>query len=223
MGKNIDLTAADGHKFSAYVAEPSGTPKGALVLVMEIFGVNSHIRQTADGYAADGYLVIAPAFFDRVQRGLDVGYTPPDIEMARGLMQKMKFDDALKDVEVAKKHVASAGKVGIIGYCWGGALSFKSACNVDGLACAVAYYGGAIPSMIDEKPKCPVMFHWGETDASIPLEKAKEVAAAHKGEIHHFYPGSGHGFNCDQRGSFNAEAAGVARGRTLEFLRKHIG
>jgi carboxymethylenebutenolidase len=223
MGKNIELTAADGHKFSAYVAEPSGKAKGALVLVMEIFGVNSHIRQTADGFAADGYLVVAPAFFDRVQRGLDVGYTPQDIEMARGLMQKMKFDDALKDVEVAKKHAASAGKVGIIGYCWGGALSFKSACNVDGLACAVAYYGGAIPSMINEKPKCPVMFHWGETDASIPLEKAKEVAAAHKDQIHHFYPGSGHGFNCDQRGSFNAESAGVARGRTLEFLTKHIG
>jgi carboxymethylenebutenolidase len=223
MGKNIELTAADGHKFSAYVAEPTGKAQGALVLVMEIFGVNSHIKQTADGFAADGYLVIAPAFFDRVQRGLDVGYTPQDIEMARGLMQKMKFDDALKDVEVAKKHVASAGKVGIIGYCWGGALSFKSACNVDGLACSVAYYGGAIPSMINEKPKCPVLFHWGETDASIPLEKAKEVAAAHKDQIHHFYPGAGHGFNCDQRGSYNAEAAGIARGRTLEFLKKHIG
>ena len=223
MGKNIELTAADGHKFSAYVAEPSGKAKGALVLVMEIFGVNSHIKGVADQYAGDGYLVIAPAFFDRVQRGLDVGYTPQDIEMARGLMQKMKFDDALKDVEVAKKHVAPAGKVGIIGYCWGGALSFKSACNVGGLACAVAYYGGAIPSMIDEKPKCPVMFHWGETDASIPLEKAQQVAAAHKDQIHHFYPGAGHGFNCDQRGSYDAESAKVALGRTLEFLKKHIG
>jgi carboxymethylenebutenolidase len=223
MGKNIDLTASDGHKFSAYVAEPSGKPKGALVVVMEIFGVNSHIKRVTDEYAGDGYLAIAPAFFDRVQRGLDVGYSPPEIETARGLMQKMKFDDALKDVEVAKKHVASAGKTGIIGWCWGGSLSFKAACNVNGLACAVAYYGGAIPSMIAEKPKCPVMFHWGETDASIPLEKAKEVAAAHKDQIHYFYPGSGHGFNCEQRGSYNAESAKTARTRTLDFLKKHIG
>jgi len=223
MGKDIELTASDGHKFAAYVAEPSGKAKGALIVVMEIFGVNSHIKGVADSYAAEGYLAIAPAFFDRVQRGLDVGYTPQDIEVARGLMQKMKFDDALKDAEAAKKHVASAGKTGILGYCWGGALSFKAACNIDALACAVAYYGGAIPSMIDEKPRCPVMFHWGETDASIPLDKAKEVAAAHKDQIHHFYPGAGHGFNCDQRGSYNAESAKVARERTLEFLRKHIG
>jgi carboxymethylenebutenolidase len=222
MGRNIELEAADGHQFSAYVAEPAGKPRGALIVVMEIFGVNSHIRKVADEYAAEGYLAIAPAFFDRVQRGLDVGYTPQDIEMARGLMQKMKFDDALKDAEAARQHVESAGKVGILGYCWGGALSFKAACNLDGLACAVAYYGGAIPSMINEKPKCPVMFHWGETDHSIPLDKAKEVAAAHKDQIHYFYP-AGHGFNCDQRGSFDAESSKTARARTLEFLRKHIG
>lgn len=222
MGKNIELTAADGHKFSAYVAEPAGTPKGALIVVMEIFGVNSHIRNVTDEYAAAGYLAIAPAFFDRVQRDLDVGYTPADIEIARPLMQKMNFNDAVKDVEAAKQHVASAGKTGIIGWCWGGALSFKAACNVNGLACAVAYYGGAIPTMISEKPKCPVMFHWGETDHSIPLEKAKEVEAAHKNQIHYFYP-AGHGFNCDQRGSYNADASKLAGTRTLEFLKKHMG
>jgi carboxymethylenebutenolidase len=223
MGKSIELTASDGHTFSAYVAEPSGKPKGALIVVMEIFGVNSHIRAVADQYAGDGYLAIAPAFFDRAERGLDVGYTGADLEKARGLMQKMNLNDPLKDVEAAKAHVASAGKVGIIGFCWGGSLSFKSACNVSGLACAVAYYGGSIPNIADEKPKCPVLFHWGETDASIPLEKAKEVAEKHKDQTHHFYPGAGHGFNCDQRGSFNAESAKLARGRTLEFLKKHIG
>jgi carboxymethylenebutenolidase len=223
MGKTIDLAAADSHKFSAYVAEPSGKPKGALIVVMEIFGVNSHVKRVTDEYAGDGYLAIAPAFFDRVQRGLDIGYTPQDIEVGRGIMQKMKLEDALKDVDAAKQHVASAGKTGIIGYCWGGSLSFKSACNVNGLACAVAYYGGAIPSLINEKPKCPVMFNWGETDASIPLEKAKQVAEAHKDQIHYFYPGAGHGFNCEQRGSYNAEAAKLARNRTLEFLKKHIG
>ena len=223
MGKNIQLTATDGHKFDAYVAEPSGKPKGALIVVMEIFGVNSHIKRVADEYAADGYLAIAPQFFDRVERGLDVGYSAPEIERARGLMQKMNFTDALNDTEAARKQVESAGKVGIVGFCWGGSLSFKAACNMNGLACAVAYYGGAIPSLIDEKPKCPVMFHWGETDASIPLEKAKEVAQKHKDQIHYFYAGAGHGFNCDQRGSYNKESADVARVRTLEFLRKHIG
>lgn len=222
MGKNIELTASDGHKFAAYVAEPAAAPKGALIVVMEIFGVNSHIRRVTDEYAAAGYLAIAPAFFDRVQRGLDVGYTPPEIETARGLMQKMNFNDAVKDVEAAKQHVASAGKTGIVGWCWGGALSFKAACNVSGLACAVAYYGGAIPTMINEKPKCPVMFHWGETDHSIPLEKAKEVEAAHKDQIHYFYP-AGHGFNCEQRGSYDADSAAKAGSRTLEFLKKHIG
>ncbi len=222
MGKHIDLTAADGHKFSAYVAEPADEPKGALIIVMEIFGVDSHIRKVTDDYAAAGYLAIAPAFFDRVQRGLDVGYTPADIEIARGLMQKMNFNDAVKDVEAAKTHVASTGKTGIIGWCWGGALSFKAACNVNGLACAVAYYGGAIPSMINEKPKCPVMFHWGKTDHSIPLEAAQKVEAAHRNQTHFFYD-AGHGFNCDQRGSYNADCAREARARSLEFLRKHVG
>jgi len=223
MGKHIELTASDGHKFQAYVAEPSGKPKGALIVVMEIFGVNSHIRRVTDEYAGDGYLAIAPQFFDRVQKGLDVGYAGQDLELARSLMQKMNLNDPLKDVEVAKAHVASAGKVGILGFCWGGSLAFKSACNVNGLACAVAYYGGSIPNIVDEKPKCPVMFHWGETDQSIPLEKAKMVAEKHKDQIHHFYPGAGHGFNCEQRGSYNADSSKLARERTLEFLKKHIG
>ena len=222
MGSMIQLTAADGHKFSAYRAEPKGQPKGALVVVMEIFGVNSHIKKVTDEYAADGYLAIAPAMFDRVQPGFDIGYTPADIEIGRGLMQKMKMDDALKDVTVATQNVASAGKTGIVGYCWGGTVAWKAACNLASLACAVPYYGGGVPGLIGEQPKCPVMFQWGETDQSIPLDKAKEVAAAHKDQIHYFYP-AGHGFNCDQRGSYNAESSQLARKRTLEFLARHVG
>ncbi|MCC7080056.1 MAG: dienelactone hydrolase family protein [Burkholderiales bacterium] len=222
MGKTIELTAADGHKFSAYRAEPAGKPRGALIVIMEIFGVNSHIRAVADDYAKEGYLAIAPAMFDRVQRGLDIGYTPPDIEIGRAAMQKMKLDDAIKDVAAALADVRSAGKVGIVGYCWGGTVSWKSASSVDGLACAISYYGGGIPGLIGEKPKVPVMLHWGETDQSIPLEKAKEVAAAHANQQHFFYP-AGHGFNCDQRGSYNAEASKLAKSRSLEFLRKHLG
>ncbi|MCC6534495.1 MAG: dienelactone hydrolase family protein [Burkholderiales bacterium] len=222
MGKTIELTAADGHKFAAYRAEPPGKPRGALIVIMEIFGVNSHIKSVADAYAADGYLAIAPAMFDRVQPGLDIGYTPADIDVGRGIMQKIKLEDAVKDVAAALNDVRSAGKVGIVGYCWGGTCAWKSASSVDGLACAIAYYGGGIPGLINDKPKCPVMFHWGETDASIPLDKAKEVAAAHSAQIHYFYP-AGHGFNCDQRGSYSAESAKLARSRSLEFLRKHVG
>lgn len=222
MGKMIELTAADGHKFSAYRAEPAGKPRGALIVIMEIFGVNSHIRAVTDDYAKEGYLTIAPALFDRVHRGLDIGYTPADIEVGRAAMQKMKLEDAIKDVTAALNDVKSAGKVGIVGYCWGGTVAWKSASSVDGLACAICYYGGGIPGLINEKPKVPVMFHWGEQDQSIPLEKAKEVAAAHKDQQHFFYP-AGHGFNCDQRGSYNAEAAKLAKSRSLEFLRKHAG
>lgn len=222
MGKMIELTAADGHKFSAYRSDPAGKPKGALIVIMEIFGVNSHIKAVTDAYAADGYLAIAPASFDRVQRGLDVGYTPADIEIARPLMQKMKMEDAIKDVAAALNEVKSAGKVGIVGYCWGGTCAWKSASSVPGLSAAISYYGGGVPGLIGEKPLCPVMFHWGETDGSIPLDKAKEVAAAHANQIHYFYP-AGHGFNCDQRGSYNAESSKLARTRTLEFLGKHVG
>ena len=222
MGNMIQLTAVDGHKFSAYRAAPAGKPKGALIVVMEIFGVNSHIKKVTDEYAADGYLAIAPAMFDRVQPGLDIGYTPADIEVGRGIMQKMKLDDAMKDVAAAMKDVASAGKIGIVGYCWGGTVAWKAACTLNGLACSIPYYGGGIPGLINEKPKCPVMFQWGETDHSIPLDKAQEVAAAHKDQTHYFYP-AGHGFNCDQRGSYSAEASTLARSRTLEFLQKYVG
>ena len=222
MGKLVELTAADGHKFSAYRAEPAGKPRGGLIVIMEIFGVNSHIRGVADGYAADGYLAIAPALFDRAQRNFEIGYTQQDIEVGRGLMQKMKLEDAVKDVASTLNEARSAGKTGIVGYCWGGTVTWKSACNVPGLACAVAYYGGGIPGLVGEQPRCPVMFHWGETDHSIPLDKAQAVAEAHKAQTHYFYP-AGHGFNCEQRGSYHADSANLARSRSLEFLRKHIG
>lgn len=223
LGKKIELSAADGHTLSAYRAEPAGKAKGAVIVVMEIFGVNSHIRNVADEFAADGYLAIAPAMFDRVQRDFESGYSPPEIEVGRGIMQKANIDDAVKDIAAALKNVQPAGKVAIVGYCWGGTVAFKAACDVDGLACAIAYYGGGLPGLIGQKPKCPVLFQWGETDASIPLEKAKEVAAAYKDQSHYFYPGAGHGFSCNQRGSFNAEAAKLAKERTLEFLKKHVG
>ncbi len=222
MGKAIQLTADDGHSFVAYCAEPAGKPKGSLIVAMEYFGVDSHIRQVSDQFAADGYLAIAPAFFDRVQRGFEADYTPQGVEKARSVMRQMNFNDAMKDVAAAMQNIASAGKIGIVGYCWGGSLAFKSACNVPGLACAVAYYGGRIPDNIGEQPKCSTLFHWGEMDHAIPLEKARAVAAAHSSHPHYFYAGARHGFNCDLQASYDAEAARLARRRTMKFVAKHI-
>jgi carboxymethylenebutenolidase len=222
MGTLIDLTASDGHQLQAYRAEPRGKPRGGLIVAMEIFGVNSHIRSVADGYAADGYLAIAPALFDRVQRSYEAGYTPEEIQRGIGVIQKIDLDDTMQDVSAALDNIAGAGKTGIVGYCWGGTVSWKAAASVARLACAVPYYGGGIPGLIDLQPKVPVMFHWGESDGSIPLEKAKAFAGRHKDQVHHFYE-AGHGFNCDQRGSYDAEAAKLARSRTLEFLARHVG
>ncbi len=222
MSKMIELTASDGHKLSAYRAEPKGKPRGGLIVVQEIFGVNSHIRSVADGYAADGYLVVAPAFFDRVERGLDIGYTPPDIERGRAFIPKMQWDKVMLDAGAALANIKSSGKIGIVGYCWGGTVSWMAAARLESLACAACYYGGGIPNNAGEKPKCPVMFHWGETDQSIPVDAAKNAAAQHPGAQSFVYP-AGHGFNCDQRGSYNAESAKLARSRSLEFFRKHVG
>jgi len=222
MASTITLTAADGHQFGAYVAQPQGKPRGALVVVQEIFGVNSHIRAVADGYAADGYLAIAPALFDRHVRGYETGYTPEEIAASREVMAKMSFDDAIKDVAACVEYVKSAGRVGIVGYCWGGTVTWLAAARVAGLACAVPYYGGRMGEFIGEVPRCPVMGHFGEQDTMPSPEKIRELIEAHPSVTAHFYP-AGHGFNCDQRGSYDAESAKLARSRTLAFLAKQVG
>ena len=222
MSKTLTLTASDGHTFSAYVAEPAGTPKGLVIVVQEIFGVNSHIRSVADGYAQDGYLAIAPALFDRVQKGYETGYTQPDIAAGVEVMKQASMDKAMLDLAAVMEYGKSAGKAAIVGYCWGGSVSWVAAARLPGLACSAPYYGGAIPTYINEKPVCPVMFHFGDADQSIPNDKAKAVADAHPSAITHFYS-AGHGFNCDQRGSYHAESAALARSRTLEFFARHLG
>jgi carboxymethylenebutenolidase len=222
VGKIIQLKASDGHQLDAYAVEPSGKARGLVVVVQEIFGVNSHICSVADGYAADGYLAIAPAMFDRVQRHYDTGYSPPEIAAGVEIMKKLDWEKAMLDVGAALEHGKSAGKVGVVGYCWGGAVTWVASARLPGLACAVAYYGGAIPNFASEKPRCPVLLHFGETDQSIPLDQARQVAAAHP-EAETFYYPAGHGFNCDQRGSYHEASAKQARERTLAFFRKHIG
>ena len=211
------LQAADGHRLAAYRAAPSGKPRGALVVLQEIFGVNSHIRAVADGYAADGWLAIAPAMFDRVERGIEFGYTPADIERGRELKGGCSNDHALLDIAAAVDTVRSAGKVAVIGYCWGGTLAWLAACRQPGLSAAVSYYGGGIGELIDLTPRCPVLAHFGERDASIPLTVPEALRKAHPEVEIHIYP-AGHGFNCDQRGSFDAPSAKLARERSLAFL-----
>lgn len=222
MGKTIQLEASDGHALDAYVAEPSAAPRGLIVVVQEIFGVNSHIRSVADGYAADGYLAIAPSMFDRVQKHYESGYSQPEIGAGVEIMKKLDWSNAALDVGAALRHGGSAGKAGIVGYCWGGAVAWFAAARVPGLSAAVCYYGGSIPSLIAEQPRCPVMLHFGEADHSLPVEKAREVAAQHP-EATTYYYAAGHGFNCDQRASYDAAAATMARQRTLEFFRRHVG
>ena len=222
MGSPIELIASDAHRIAAYRAEPAGKPRGGVVVLQEIFGVNSHIRSVADGFAHDGYLAIAPAMFDRVQRNVDLGYTADDIQAGRALKERTSMDAAMRDVEAAVKAAAAAGKVGVVGYCWGGLLSWMVAARVSGLACSVPYYGGGMPDQIGIRPQCPVLCHFGERDAHIPLEGVKKLAAAHPGHTVHLYAAE-HGFNCDQRGSYDAPAARLARERTLAFFRQHVG
>jgi carboxymethylenebutenolidase len=222
MGKTTELTAADGHRFAAYVAEPSGKPRGAIVVIQEIFGVNSHIKAVADGYAADGYLAIAPAMFDRVQRNYDTGYSQPEIQAGVAVMQKLDWKQTMMDVDATVAEAKKAGKVGIVGYCWGGTVAWLAAAQTAGISAAVPYYGGGMPNFINEKPKVPVLANFGEKDQSPTLEQAKQIAAAHPGITAHYYP-AGHGFNCDQRGSYDAASAKLAKERTLAFFRQHVG
>lgn len=218
----IQLVAADGHEFDAYRADPAGRPRGAIVVVQEIFGVNSHIRSVADGYAADGYVAIAPALFDRVKKNIELGYTPADIARGRELKAAAPTEPALLDIAAAVQAASAAGKVGIVGYCWGGFLAWMAAAKLAGLACAVPYYGGGMLDNADLVPRCPVMAHFGERDSMIPVEGVRKFAAKHSGQQIYIYAAD-HGFNCDQRGSFDAPAAKLARERTLAFLRTHVG
>jgi carboxymethylenebutenolidase len=222
MGQQIELAAADGFRLTAYRADPAGTPRGGLVVAQEIFGVNSHIRSVCDGYAADGYRAIAPALFDRCERGVDIGYTPADIARGRALKARAGSDAALLDIAAARDALAGAGRIGVIGYCWGGYIAWLSAARLSGFACAVPYYGGGMLEAQGEQPACPVMAHFGERDANIPVTGVRQLAAAHPQAQVFIYPAD-HGFNCDQRGSYDAAAATLARERTLGFLRRHVG
>ncbi|HSV44633.1 MAG TPA: dienelactone hydrolase family protein [Ramlibacter sp.] len=226
MGTFVDLKAADGEVFPAYVAQPAGTPKAGLVVLQEIFGVNPHIRGVADRYAAQGYLVVAPATFERVKKGVVLGYSEDDMGAGMALkaaVEALPAPGVMQDIQAAINHVASAGKVGIVGYCWGGLLTWRSACLLDGLAAAVPYYGGGVttPDEIARIPKVPVMAHFGDQDKWISLDSVEAFKKGHPEVEVHVYPAN-HGFNCEQRGSYDAAAADLAGKRTLEFFAQHL-
>lgn len=218
MGTNTELTAADGRLLSAYEARPGGEPRGGLVVVQEIFGVTAHIRDVVDAYAAAGYHAVAPAMFDRLEPGVVLPYT--DIEGGRSLVARLSREDIVADVGGAIMHLAGSGRVGVVGYCWGGTVAWIAAATLP-VAAAVSYYGARIHQYLDLKPGCPMQFHYGERDASIPPQRIDEVRAACPGGEFHVYP-AGHGFNCTDRADYDADSARLAFERTLSFLGRHV-
>ena len=222
MSETVKLTASDGHVFHAYVAKPSGAPRAALVVIQEIFGVNFHIRSVADRYAEQGFLAVAPAIFDRVEKNVELNYDGEDSKKAFALMNKVNMDDAVKDVDAALKYAGQqSGKpVFVVGYCFGGSLAWLSAARLHPAA-AVGYYGGMIAKFVNEKPRVPVMLHFGQDDAHIPAADIAKIQEAHP-EVQIFtYPGAGHAFNRDVGSTYRPEPAKQALERTLAFFKKH--
>lgn len=220
MGEAVRLRAADGHDLSGWRA---GDGRMGLVVVQEIFGVNSHIRSVVERFADEGFAAVAPALFDRLGEGIELGYEAEDIAKGRELKGLSSSDNALKDVAAAVDLLAAEGrKVGVVGYCWGGSLAWAAATRLDRVAAAVGYYGGEIAKHRDETPKAPVMLHFGAEDHGIPLADVEAVKTAHPDIPVHVYEGAGHGFSCDARASFDETAHALALERTLAFLKKHL-
>ena len=221
MGTTIDLKAADGFTLSAYTAGPTGGTKG-IVVIQEIFGVNHHMRDMADRFGALGYSVCAPALFDRVEKGVELGYTQDDI--AKGRDYRMKLNDAqvMADVEAAANYLAGK-KLGIVGYCFGGTVAWWGATRSHSFAASSCWYGGGVAGTKDERPNCPVQMHFGEKDASIPMTDVEAIRAAQPKAETYVYMGAQHGFGCDERGSFSKPDYELAQKRTLDFFAKLIG
>ena len=220
MGKTFTLSATDGHSFGAYRADPDGSAKGGIVVLQEIFGVNAHIRDVCDRFAEDGYAAIAPALYDRsTQKNAELTYTKEDVSLGRKLREEFSWDDTILDVQTAVRVLSDEGlNVGTVGYCWGGSISYLSAMRVD-IRAAVVYYGGQIMPYLSETARCPLLMHFGATDASIPSSDVEAIEKAHPDAEIHVYD-AGHGFNCDRRGAFDEAASKLAKERTLHFFGK---
>ena len=222
MSQSEPLMARDGHKFNAYIAKPASKARGAVVIVQEIFGLTPWVRRTADSFAADGYLCVAPALFDRIRRNLVLGYSPPEMEQAMGYRKQIDTAKAVLDIAASAAMARHAGKVAVIGFCWGGMLTWAAASELT-LGAAVSYYGAGIPKLLPKVPNCPTMLHSGEQDKSIPPGDIDQIRTAFPQAVYHLYP-AGHAFaNDDRPDHYNAEATALARSRTSAFLAQHVG
>ncbi len=222
MGEMISLTAKDGFKLGAYLAKPKDKPKGAIVVIQEIFGVNHHIKAVTDRFAAMGYAAVAPALFDRVKPGIELGYDSKSIEEGRALRPKITLEATLADTQAAIDYAKQFGKVAVVGYCWGGSIAFFSTTRLAGVTAAVGYYGGMIAAHAGEKPRVPLILHFGDKDQSIPMTDVEKIKQAQPGLPIYVYS-AGHGFSCDERPSFDKAAHELALQRTTAFLKQHIG
>ena len=222
MGKDLKLKASDGFELGAYRADPAGAPKGAIVVIQEIFGVNHHIRSVCDRLAAEGYVAIAPSIFDRIQPGFTSGYTPDEITKARAFIANPDWDAMLRDTQAAIDAVKGTGPVGIVGFCLGGSIAYAAATKLSGLSAAVGYYGGAVVRFADDKPKVPTQLHFGEKDAGIPLTDVDAIKAKRPEVEVYVYPGAQHGFSCDERPSYDKASADIAWPRSMAFFAKHM-
>lgn len=222
MSEHVTLKAEDGHELDAYVARPAGNPIAGLVVVQELFGVNAHIRSVTDNYARDGFLAVAPALFDRFERGVELKYEGDDMGRAMGFAKRLNFDDLVKDAGAAVAYARSETKkkVGVIGYCLGGSVAWLAACRLK-IEATVGYYGGQIAQHVSEEPRCPVMLHFGRQDTHIPQEAVSKIQAAHP-EVSIYLYDAGHAFNAEPRPSYDAKSAKLARERSLAFLKKNL-
>ena len=215
MGKPLSLTAKDAHRLGAYRADPEGKPRGGIVVVQEIFGVNHHIRSVCDRLAALGYSALAPALFDRFARDFQSGYSPDEIAQARKLLANVDWAAFVRDTTAAVE--ALPRPVAVMGFCMGGTVAYLAATQLDGLAAAVCFYGGQIVKHADQKPRCQTQMHFGEKDEHIPMTDVDAIRANRPECEVHVYP-AGHGFYCDERASFDPESAAIAWGRSIRFL-----
>jgi carboxymethylenebutenolidase len=219
MGHWVSLETPTGDTIAAWRADPAIPAIGALVVVQEIFGVNSHIRNVVDRFAMHGFTAIAPAMFDHIEHHVELSYDQAGIDYGRQLVDKLGFDRAVDDVRVAVKQVEPAGKVGVVGYCWGGTVAFLASARLR--LPAVSYYGARTVPFLHEHSNTFLQLHFGETDESIPPEDiARHREMLPDADIH-VWP-AGHGFNCDQRSDYNATVAVQALQRTLSFFERHL-
>jgi carboxymethylenebutenolidase len=222
VGQDIKLTASDNFQLGAYRADPAGAPKAAVVVIQEIFGVNHHIRSVCDRFAGEGYVAIAPAIFDRLERNFQCGYSPDEIANARKFVANPDWPALLRDTQAAIDAVSDVGAVGIVGFCLGGSVAYAAATKLTGLSAAIGYYGGVIVRFADDKPKVPTQLHFGEKDAGIPLADVETIRTKRPEVEIYIYPGAQHGFHCDERASYDKTSADIAWPRSLGFFAKHL-